>query len=103
MFGPYDLRGLGVPRPLNTKTTIGSGSFWCRVPAGTNTSATIIWNPSDKPLPVTIKINSLKEVTTDIQPGANVQVDAPVDGTTVHMSFVADRRLVLLETTFKQK
>lgn len=100
-FGPYDLRGLGVPRPLDVKTTtIGTGSFWCSVPAGTASVKTMVWNPADTPLTIKIKVNASKEITKEIKPGETTDVIAPVDATVIHMAFTGDRRLVLLQTTF---
>lgn len=100
-FGPYSLRGFGnVPEPDSTQTNIGRGTFWCRIPAGKLYAATLIWNPSDQNLSVTIQINN-KTVSKTIKGGETANVDCPVNSTNVEMSFSGDRRLVLLQTVFK--
>ncbi len=100
-FGPYGLRGFGnVPEPYNTQTNIGEGTFWCSIPADKSTASSLIWNPSDEDLSITIQINN-KKVTKNIKAGEITNVDCPVNATNVEMSFLGDRRLVLLQTVFK--
>lgn len=100
-FGPYSLRGFGnVPDPDNKETNIGQGTFWCSIPQDKSSSSTLVWNPSPESLPITIQINN-KKVTKNIESGQTVFVECPVDSTNIEMSFLGDRRLVLLETNFK--
>lgn len=100
-FGPYILRGFGnVPEPENPERNIGEGTFWCSIPQGKSTSSTLVWNPSDEDLSITITVNNRK-VTENIKAGETMNVDCPVSTTNVEMNFSGDRRLVLLQTIFK--
>ena len=100
-FGPYILRGFGnVPEPENPETNIGEGTFWCSIPQGRSTSSTLVWNPSSEDLSITITVNN-KKVTENIKAGETINIDCPVSATNVEMNFSGDRRLVLLQTTFK--
>lgn len=102
MYGPYNLRGFGnVPEPLDTSNNTGEGFFWCRVPAGTKTAATLVWNQADEPLWITVQANNLAPVRRQIEAGASEWVNCPLNNTTVKMNYTGDRRLVLLQTTFK--
>ncbi|AWO00586.1 glycosyl hydrolase family 2 [Chitinophaga alhagiae] len=102
MYGPYYLRGFGnVPEPVDTTGNIGEGVFWCRVPADRKTVATLVWNQADEPLPVTVQVNGQAPVRKEIAAGASIWVDCPLNATTVKMRYSGDRRLVLLETTFR--
>ena len=101
MYGPYTLRGFGnVPEPIDTSTNIGEGYFWCNIPASKTMSSTLVWNQSDEPLFIKIKVNEQKEVNKEIKAGETITVDCPVNATTVKMHFTGDRRLVLLQTSF---
>lgn len=107
-FGPYDLRGLGVPRPLDAKNHTGEGFFWCSVLPGKKTASTLVWNPSTEKLTIKIKVNE-KEVGQEIEPNTTAIVNCPVVAapgataamTDIKMTFTGDRRLVLLQTSFK--
>ena len=100
-FGAFNYSFGGMPQP--GKEALGFGRFWCRIPEGQNNSTSIVWNPGDEPLGITIKINGLPEVKQTIPAGARVSVEAPVDGPSVSMTFTGDRRLVILETAFNTK
>jgi hypothetical protein len=101
MYGPYTLRGFGnVPEPIDTSTNIGEGYFWCNIPAGKTMSSTLVWNQSDEPQVIKIKVNDNKELSKEIKAGETIAVDCPVNATTVKMHFTGDRRLVLLQTSF---
>ncbi len=102
MFGPYTLRGFGnVPEPLDTTNNIGAGFFWCSIPAGKTMSSTLVWNQHNQPLTIKIKVNDGQEVSKEIKAGETMNVDCAVVGTTIKMNFYGDRRLVLLQTSFK--
>ena len=102
MYGPYILRGFGnVPEPTDTSNNIGEGFFWCSIPAGKTMSSTLVWNQSEEPQVVKIRVNDLKEVSKEIKPDEKAVVDCPVNATNVKMHFSGDRRLVLLQTSFK--
>jgi hypothetical protein len=102
MYGPYTLRGFGnVPEPVDTSNNIGEGYFWCSIPAGKKMSSTLVWNQSDEPLVIKIKVNDQQEVSKRIKPGETTNVDCPVNATTIKMQYTGDRRLVLLQTSFK--
>lgn len=101
MFGPYSLRGFGnIPEPDAENNNIGEGYFWCNIPEGKNTVSTIVWNPSDENLSIKIKVNN-KEVNKQINAGDKATVEVPVNASTIKMNFTGDRRLVLLQTSFK--
>lgn len=55
----------------------------------------------NSPLNITITING-RAVEQQIEPGATVMVNCPVNSITVGMQFNADRRLVILQTTFNK-
>jgi beta-galactosidase len=100
-WGPYIFRGFGdVPAPLDDNNNIGEGSFYCTVPPGRTRSTTLVWNPADVPLQITITVNG-RETTSTIQPDQRASIEAPVDRTRITMRFRGDRRLVLLETDFQ--
>jgi beta-galactosidase len=102
MYGPYNLRGFGnIPEPVDTSNNIGEGYFWCSIPAGKTLSSTIVWNQSDEPFVVKIKVNGQQEVSKEIKPGETTNVDCPVNARNIKMQFTGDRRLVLLQTSFK--
>jgi beta-galactosidase len=101
MFGPYSLRGFGnIPDPDSDNNNVGEGFFWCRVPANKTMSSTIVWNPADLPLTIKIKVNG-KEISSEIKAGETATINCPLDAATVKMTFTGDRRLVLLQTSFK--
>jgi beta-galactosidase len=99
-YGPYAFRGFGdVPEPLNAKDSIGTGSFYCSLPKGRTSAATLIWNPTSTPLSIKVSINA-QSATRQLAPGERATVDCPVTGTRIKMTCTGDRRLVLLQTTF---
>ena len=100
-FGPYILRGFGnVPEPENSESNIGQGTFWCSIPSGKSIASTLVWNSSDEDLAITITVNK-KEVTRTIKAGETTNIVCPLSATNIEMNFSGDRRLVLLQTTFK--
>lgn len=102
MYGPYYLRGFGnVPEPVDTSNNIGEGFFWCSIPANKTMSSTLVWNQSDEAQVIHIKVNELQAVSKEIKAGEKISVDCPVNSSTIKMEFKGDRRLVLLQTSFK--
>jgi hypothetical protein len=100
-FGPYIFRGFGdVPAAVNPRDSIGEGSFYCSLPRGKTGAVTLVWNPSDVPLTIKIRVNE-KEVTRELAAGERAAVECPLKGDRIKMSFAGDRRLVLLQTDFK--
>lgn len=90
-------------QPRKPKGDVGTAKFWCSVPQGQNNMASLVWNPSAEPLTFKIKVNDLPEVTYTINPGERTIADAPVDNTNVGVTYMGDRRLVVLETSFSKK
>lgn len=104
MFGPYKHRGFGgVPLPLDTDNPVGQGTFWCRIPEGTNTIKTTVWNPSDETLKISVMVNDLSVNETDIAPGKYLTVPGRINKlqTNIKITYQGDRRLVVLETRFE--
>ncbi|HEV7779832.1 MAG TPA: glycoside hydrolase family 2 TIM barrel-domain containing protein [Chitinophagaceae bacterium] len=102
MYGPYYLRGFGnTPETIDTTTNVGEGYFWCSIPAGKTMSSTLVWNQADEPFVITIKVNEKTEVSKEIKAGETITVECPVSGTNIKMHFRSDRRLVLLQTSFR--
>ncbi|GAB3905259.1 glycoside hydrolase family 2 TIM barrel-domain containing protein [Mucilaginibacter boryungensis] len=102
-WGPYYLRGFGnIPAVADAdkNNNIGKAQFWCRIPQGQRTSITKVWNPADVPLNIKITVNG-QSVDQEVKAGETVMVNCPVNSSTVGMQFSADRRMVILETTFK--
>lgn len=100
-WGPY-VQSFGGQPKLGS-TPLGEGKFWCRIPDGQNNMTSVVWNPSDEPLAIKIKVNDLPEVTQTIKPGDKATVACPVNRTDVNVTYTSDRRLVVLETAFSQK
>jgi len=103
MFGPYFHRDFGgVPFPLDTATRIGEGTFWCQVPDGTSEMETLVWNPAEEDLPISIKINVEELISTTVGPGEYKVLQTPVKSnqTNLKVSLRGDRRLVILQTSF---
>jgi len=102
-WGPYYLRGFGnIPAvaEADKNNNVGKAQFWCRIPQGKTTSVTKVWNPADVPLSIKVTVNG-QSVDQQVASGETVMVNCPVNSTTVGMQFNADRRMVILETTFK--
>ncbi|MEJ5993755.1 glycoside hydrolase family 2 TIM barrel-domain containing protein [Pedobacter sp. Du54] len=100
-WGPF-VQSFGGQPKLGT-APLGEGKFWCRIPEGQNNMSSVVWNPGDVPLAINIKVNGLPEVSKTIQPGEKLVVDAPVDSSAVSVSYIGDRRMVILETAFNKK
>jgi len=101
-FGPYHLRGFGnIPEPDNAKSATGTGAFWCSLPDGKTSASTLVWNPSRVPLTITVRINDKNQVSRTVTPGGTAAIDCPLQGNDVKMEFTGDRRLVLLQTSFR--
>jgi len=101
-FGPFTQSFGGQPRFTDTKSAIGFGKFWCRIPEGHNTVQSLVWNPGKEPVEIKIKVNNLPEVIRTIKAGERVTIDCPVNSSNVGMSYEGDRRLVILETAFRR-
>ncbi len=102
MYGPYYLRGFGnSPENSDTTTNVAEGYFWCSIPAGKTLSTTLVWNQADEPFVINVKVNDGKAVSKEIKAGETITVDCPVIGTNIKMHFSGDRRLVLLQTSFR--
>jgi hypothetical protein len=98
-FGPFVQSFGGQPIP-DKDTAEGTGKFWCRIPEGQNMASSLVWNPGDEALTIRIKVNGLPEVHHTISPGERVSVKTPVDSSNVNITYMGDRRLVILETAF---
>lgn len=98
-WGPYNPTYGGAPFfDRNSKT--GTAKFWCSIPKGQNRMATLVWNPANEPLKISIKVNDLEAKEVEILPGEKQLVYNAVDSENVKVVFESDRRLVILETTF---
>jgi hypothetical protein len=87
---------------LDTATRIGEGTFWCQVPDGTSEMETLVWNPAEEDLPISIKINVEELISTTVGPGEYKVLQTPVKSnqTNLKVSLRGDRRLVILQTSF---
>lgn len=104
MFGPYFHRDFGgVPFPLDTATRIGEGTFWCQVPDRTSKMETLIWNQAKEDLPVNFKINDEELTSATVGPGEYKVLQTPVKSnqTNLKVSLRGDRRIVILQTSFR--
>ena len=104
MFGPYRHRDFGgVPQPLNSADPLGEGSFWCRIPEGSSIMKTMVWNPSDGLMKITILVNDRMVSEESIEAGKYVEVVSKMDKSLndLKVTYRGDRRLVLLETRFE--
>jgi hypothetical protein len=100
-WGPYVFRGFGdVPAPMDAHDSIGEGVFYCSVPPGRTRATTLVWNPADVALEVSVWVND-RQTTRTIQPNERASIEVPVTGTRIAMRFRGDRRLVLLQTDFQ--
>lgn len=103
MFGPYYHRDFGgIPTPVDLESKTGLAYFWCRVPEGTTHMNTMVWNPSDEDLNITIGLNGQQVSDETILPGEYKWVESknPGGSTTLKIELEGDRRLVVLETAF---
>jgi len=103
MFGPYFHRDFGgVPTPVDTTSRIGEGTFWCSLPAGTDSMETVVWNPSGLTLSIKLKINDKTVSEERIAPYEYRVVQSHIGRimNQVKVAFSGDRRLVILQTTF---
>jgi len=103
LFGPYRHASFGgVPTPHDDSSP-GEGFFCCRIPEGKTVMQTLILNPAEASLPVKISINGAKASETTIQPGEYRLIDSPLpnNATTLKVTLSGDRRLALLQTSFK--
>ncbi|MGI8584306.1 MAG: hypothetical protein ACR2KX_19100, partial [Chitinophagaceae bacterium] len=101
-FGPYAQTFGGQPLPEKNSTE-GTGKFWCRIPEGQNMATSIVWNPGDEPLVIKIKVNDLPEVSKTINAGDRVSIETALNNSNVNITYIGDRRLVILETAFSKK
>lgn len=104
MFGPYYHRDFGgVPAPLDSKSERGEGMFWCTVAPQTKLMETLVWNPADTELAVEIEINDVKVRGGAIAPGAFTVIESELPGGAENLKVLlrGDRRLVILQTTFR--
>ncbi|HXI01141.1 MAG TPA: glycoside hydrolase family 2 TIM barrel-domain containing protein [Sphingobacteriaceae bacterium] len=99
-FGPYAQTFGGQPAP-DKNSTFGTAQFWCRVPAGTNVMSTLAWNPGKEDLELKIRVNDLSELTTKIKAGEKMIITNPVNSTDINVVYTSDRRIVILETSFR--
>lgn len=101
MFGPYRLRDFGnVPDPLDKSSSIGEGFFWCTTPSNKTKISTLVWNPAQEPLKITVIINDTHSTEKIIQPNGKEWVNSPIKGGDIKVTFKGDRKLVLLQTNF---
>jgi beta-galactosidase len=100
-WGPF-VQSFGGQPKLGS-TPLGEGKFWCKIPDGQNNMTSVVWNPSNEPLEIKIKVNGLPEVSHTIKAGEKLAVDTPVDRNEVGVTYTSDRRIVILETAFNKK
>ncbi len=104
MFGPYYHRGFGgIAEPEDANNPIGQGVFWCSVPRNTRQMTTLVWNPAGEALSIEIEINGKKVTQRSVSAGAYEVIDAavPANSSDLKVALRGDRRLVVLETSFK--
>lgn len=104
LFGPYVHRDFGgVPTPVNNVNPVGTGEFWCRLPPGTGSMFTTVWNPSEENLKISVFINDRQASEAEIAPGKYLLVPAEINKmiTDIKVTLKGDRRLVVLETRFE--
>jgi len=103
MFGPYEHRDFGgVPEPVEPAGKEGEGVFWCRVPEGTKTMETLVWNPANKNMEISIKVNNEPAAPVSVGPDEYKVIQSPVtpDQGKLKVSLSGDRTLVILQTNF---
>jgi hypothetical protein len=101
-FGPYGFTAGGSERLTDDAGPRGTGTVWLRVPAGTATMSTQVWNPAQRALQIQITVNGIARSYT-IPAGQTVDLDTRLPGaaTDLALTFQGDRRLVLLRTAFR--
>lgn len=102
-WGPYTQTFGGQPKINPGAPSYGTGKFWCRIPEDLNICTSVVWNPSKDPLEIRIKINNLDEVTKTINPGKTEWIRCPVNQPEVSITYMGDRRLVVLQTSFEKQ
>jgi hypothetical protein len=80
----------------------GHGEFWARIPSGKSACVTKLENTGDRPAKIEMSVNGGKPGTVEIAPKASgeVKCEIPAGAADVNVRFVADKNLVLLETSF---
>lgn len=103
MYGPYKHRDFGgVPVPLNKDDVNGEAFFWCKVPVGTQNMTTIVWNPAESELPISILINDKMIKQEKVRAGEYKCINTPLknEGTELKVGLKGDNKLVILQTAF---
>ena len=100
-FGPYSFTTGGAVT-IDKAGRTGEGRVWLRIPEGRTTMATLIQNPVSESLDLKITVNGTSQLV-HLAPNSSKTVETPVHGgaTPLAISFMGDRRLVILETDFR--
>jgi ethanolamine utilization microcompartment shell protein EutS len=79
------------------------GQFWARIPAGQKWCVNKVENPSEATGKIAVQVNAGASASLEIPPGETATVKCEIAGgaTTVNVKYVADKTLVLLETSFE--
>jgi len=102
-LGPYGYSTGSTLRDLNPDSEIGTGVFWVRIPAGKKNMATVVENPTEQPLELSVGINGGPASKTEIPAGKTITVNAalPQDKTALAVRYTGSKKLVLLKTSFE--
>ena len=100
-FGPYGYTLGGAVEP-EKGTTTGRGEVAFRIPEGRRVVRTMVENPGDSALAITVTLNGVPvQATIAAHSTAAVENAVPAGVTSIVLAFSGDRRLVLRETDFQ--
>ena len=100
-FGPYDFTtGGSVHVATGAGPAGGEGRVWLRAPEGTRAMTTTIENPTAEALEMEVGVNGAA-TRCAVPARGTARCESPVPNEPLALTFRGDRRLVLLETSFR--
>lgn len=101
-FAPYNYTLGGSDQVKPADEAQGSGYFAARVPEGRTTMATLLANPSEESIEISISVNGGEKATYTLSAGEERLVEMPLPmERKVRVDFEGSRKCVILTTEFK--
>ncbi|MEO7454904.1 MAG: glycoside hydrolase family 2 TIM barrel-domain containing protein [Gemmatimonadaceae bacterium] len=98
-YGPYTFTSGGSVQ-IEKGSTVGEGRVFLLAPANRSTMTTTFQNPVAEPINVEIGVNGVVQKVS-IPGNQLLRVESPIAERELTVSFKGDRRVVILETSFK--
>lgn len=101
-YGPYRFTLGGSAQLPPGSAREGVGKVWFRIPEGRTAMTTVVANPDTTAHEIEITVNGTS-TRHRVAPGARAPIETPLAGspTTIALRFRGDRRLIVLETSFR--